>query len=360
MNPSSTGGGQADPQDGNRVLIPTHGAEPRRPPSHEIWDLGGETMGTTWSVRLCPPPGADRQAIAAAIQAELDRVILLFSPWEPRSEVSRFNGAPEGLYAVSAPFWTFLNACMDLADQTDGTVDPTLGALVNLWGFGPPGPRPLDPATQSPIAPTQAEIDAARQLSGWNRLRLSLKTQAVTQMGGMRLDFSALAKGYAVDQISALLSDDGIASHLVEIGGELRGANVRPDGYPWWVEIAAPDGLKQPRTVAALFDMAVATSGDDVRFWQTDRGRFGHTLDRRTGRPIDNGMVSVTVFDPSAFRADALTTAFMVMGRDMAPSYAEMDAIPARMIWRDEGGTLHEHLSPALQAMLDEGEDRAT
>lgn len=312
-------------------------------------------MGTSWSVRLCPPPGADRVVIQSAIQNELDRIIGLFSHWDPRSEVSRFNAAPEGLYAVSPEFWAFLEACLDLADQTDGAVDPTLGALVNLWGFGPPGPRPHDDFYGGPSTPGEDEIDEARKVSSWNRLRLSLKTQAVTQMGGMRLDFSGLAKGYAVDQVSQRLSDDGIHAHLVEIGGELRGANVRPDGYPWWVEIAAAPGLNAPRTVAALFDMAVATSGDDVRFWQNSLGRYSHTLNGRTGRPIDNGMVSVTVFDPSALRADGMATALTVMGPDLGPAYAEALQIPAQFIWRNEDGSLSDRVTPAWAAMQEEG-----
>lgn len=312
-------------------------------------------MGTTWSVRLCPPPGTDRAQVRDAIQQELDEIIMRFSHWEPRSEVSRFNGAPPGLYAVSEPFWQFLDGCMDLADQTDGAVDPTLGALVNLWGFGPPGPRPYDEAFKGPGEPTDEEVEAARALIGWNRLRLSLKTHAVTQMGGMRFDFSGLAKGHAVDRISERLSTDGIESHLVEIGGELRGANVRPDGYPWWVEIASPPELGDRRTVAALFDMAVATSGDDVRFWQNRNQRFSHTLDRRTGRPITNGMMSVTVFDPSAFRADGLATALTVMGPELGPSYAEALEIAAMFAWRNADGSVTERTTPALRAMEEEG-----
>ena len=312
-------------------------------------------MGTSWAVRLCPPPGANRGAILATIEEELSRIIMLFSPWEPRSEVSRFNHAPEGLYAVSPPFWDFLEACMDLADQTDGAVDPTLGALVDLWGFGPPGPRTNDGPGGLPTPPSDEEIEEALKVSGWNRLRLSLKTKAVNQMGGMRFDFSGLAKGHAVDRISERLSNDGIHSHLVDIGGELRGSNVRPDGYPWWVEVASPPGFKAPRTVAALFDMAVATSGDYARFWENGQGRFTHTLDRRTGRPIENGMVSVTVFDPSALRADGLATALTVMGPELGPAYAEVLNIPAQFVWRNDDAALTEKLTPAWAAMQDEG-----
>ena len=96
------------------------------------------------ALRLVPPPGLARADFQSAIEDELSRIILLFSHWEPRSELARFNAAPAGFWAVSEPFWSLLNAALDLADDTSGAVDPTLGALVDLWGFGPPGPRPLD------------------------------------------------------------------------------------------------------------------------------------------------------------------------------------------------------------------------
>ena len=127
-----------------------------RPPQDFIWDFAGETMGTTWAVRLVPPPGLARTAFQSAIEEELNRLVLLFSHWEPRSELSRLNAAPPGFWAVSEPFWDLLNAALDLADETNGAVDPTLGALVDLWGFGPPGPRdPLNPL------PSAEEVGAA-------------------------------------------------------------------------------------------------------------------------------------------------------------------------------------------------------
>ncbi|HEY0598513.1 FAD:protein FMN transferase, partial [Brevundimonas sp.] len=111
------------------MLVPTHGKAPSRPPSDLIWDFAGETMGTTWAVRLVPPLGPSRAAFQSAIEEELGRIILLFSHWEPRSELSRLNAAPPGFWAVSEPFWAMLNAALELADDTNGAVDPTLGAL---------------------------------------------------------------------------------------------------------------------------------------------------------------------------------------------------------------------------------------
>ena len=197
------------------MLIPTHGKVPVRPPQDFIWDFGGETMGTTWAVRLVPPPGVTRAALQSAIEDELDRIILLFSHWEPRSELSRLNAAPPGFWAVSEPFWTLLNAALDLADDTNGAVDPTLGALVDLWGFGPSGPRPMDAFGKGHTVPFEEEIAAAKALSGWGRLRLNRDARAVQQLGGVKLDLSGIAKGHAVDKVSERLVDNGVASVTV-------------------------------------------------------------------------------------------------------------------------------------------------
>ncbi|WP_283843634.1 FAD:protein FMN transferase [Brevundimonas albigilva] len=139
--PSPVSIGDAAPladRSGDRVLIPPVAQAPERPPSDIVWSLGGQTMGTTWNARLIAPPGADKAAFQSAIEAELAEIVRLFSPWERGSEISRFNAAPQGVWAVSQAFWDFLDAAMDLGDETNGAVDPTLGALVDLWGFGPP------------------------------------------------------------------------------------------------------------------------------------------------------------------------------------------------------------------------------
>jgi thiamine biosynthesis lipoprotein len=338
----------------NRVLIPTHGKAPARPPSSLIWDFAGETMGTTWAVRLAPPPGLARADVQAAIEEELARIILLFSHWEPRSELSRLNAAPPGFWAVSEPFWGLLNAALDLADDTNGAVDPTLGALVDLWGFGPPGPRPLDPLAGAPSLPLDEEIVAALAVSGWGRLRLNRDARAVQQLGGVRLDLSGIAKGHAVDRVSERLTALGATHHLVEIGGELRGAGVKPDGQPWWVQLEQAPGAPAPRTVAALFDMAVATSGDWVRRFEVDGRAYSHTLDGRTGRPVDNGVASVTVLADTAMYADAMATALTVMGPDEGPEFAAAMNLAAAFVVRGADGPV-ERVTPAFSAMLDEG-----
>ena len=349
-------GGASARADGpvNRVLIPNHDRVPDRPPSDLLWDFAGETMGTTWAVTLVPQPEEARETFQSAIEDELARIIALFSHWDPSSELARFNAAPEGFWAVSQPFWDLLNQAMDMADDTDGAVDPTLGALVDLWGFGPPGPRPLDSFGAAHTVPFASDIDDARARSGWRSLRLNRQQRAVQQPGGMRLDLSGIAKGHAVDVVSDRLNALGATSHLVEIGGELRGRGVKPDGRPWWTELQQAPDSPAPRTLAALFDLAVATSGDWVRGFETYGQRYSHTIDGRTGRPIDNGVASVTVLADTAMYADAMATALTVMGPTEGPAFATAMKIAAAFVVRGDTGPI-EIITPAFQAMLDEG-----
>ncbi len=306
-------------------------------------------MGTTWSARVIAAPGAVEAAYAAAIQAELDAVVALFSPWIADSEISRFNTAQPGPVVLSEDFWALLQASMDLSDDTDGAVDPTLGALVDLWGFGPPGPRNPD----SPI-PKEAELQAALAVSGWRRLRLDVANRAALQPSGMRLDFSAIAKGHAVDRVSEKLTALGAASHLVEIGGELRGEGVKPDGQPWWVELEQPPtATPGPRTVVAAYGLSVATSGDYRRYFGHNDRLFCHSIDGRTGAPIENGLASVTVLHPSAMQADAFATALTVMGAEEGFDFATAMGLAARFLKHDRAG-LVERLTPAFLAMMDD------
>jgi len=324
------------------------GALPQRPPGDIVWSLGGQTMGTTWSARVVAPPGVDKDAADAAIREELAAVVAVFSPWEATSEISRFNGAPAGTWALSQPFWDLLDQSMDIADDTNGAVDPTLGALVDLWGFGPPGPR----RSEDPL-PADVQIEAALAVSGWQKLRLNRDARAAVQAGGVRLDFSGIAKGHAVDRVSERLTALGATSHLVEIGGELRGAGVKPDGQPWWVEIEQPPGSPSPRTLIALIDIAMATSGDYRKAFSHEGRRYSHTVDGRTGRPIDNGLASVTVVHPSAMKADAFATALSVMGPYDGPEFAEAWGLAAHFIERTPRGPI-ERMTPHYAAMLED------
>jgi len=329
----------------NRVLVSQLAQPPARPIGGAVLALAGQTMGTTWSVRLVAPPTADAHALTAMAQRELDAVVRQMSPWEPLSDLSRYNRAEAGTWTALRPaFAQVLRCALEIAEATDGAFDPTLGALVDLWGFGP---RPFSGAP-----PTVQAIAAAREAAGWRRVVLD--GDRLFQPGGLSLDLNGVAKGFAVDQVAAALDRAGARSYLVEVGGELRGTGAKPDGQPWWVELERPpDTNDEFRTVLALHGLSVATSGDYRRFFEHEGRRYAHTLDPATAAPVANATVSVTVLDQSCMRADAWATALTVMAPDAALAFATEHGLAAMILSRGPGAELEERLSPALSAMLD-------
>jgi len=327
-----------------RVLVPLLAEPPARPIGGAVLALDGQTMGTTWSVKLVAPPTANAAALTAMAQRALDSVVQEMSPWEPLSDLSRYNrAAAESWTALPPAFAQVLRCALEIADQTHGAFDPTLGALVDLWGFGP---RPFSGAP-----PEAGDIADARDTVGWRRLVLD--DDSLFQPGGLRLDLNGVAKGFAVDQVAAALDRSGARSYLVEVGGELRGTGAKPDGSPWWVELERPptanDGL---RTLVALHGLSVATSGDYRRFFEHEGRRYAHTLDPATAAPVTHSTVSVTVLHPECLRADAYATALTVMPPDAALAFATAHGLAALILAQGPTG-LEERLSPALAAMLD-------
>ena len=204
-----------------------HGAVDARP-ALAVHALGGATMGTLWQVSLSAPPGADLHVLHDGIQACLDRVVAQMSTWEPDSDISRYNRAPAGSWqALPQPFFDGLREALAIAEDSDGACDPTVGPLVQAWGFGPYG--------QGGAVPDASTLAEARARVGWRRLELDASRQRVLQPGGVALDLSGIAKGHAVDAVVDWLQARGLSAALVEVGGELRGYGRKPDGTPWKV-----------------------------------------------------------------------------------------------------------------------------
>lgn len=310
--------------------------------------LHGETMGTTWSVRLVDSPRADLHGLHALVQAELDQVIAQMSTWETDSDISRFNRAAPG-HAQDLPpaFYTVLRCALEIAEASEGAFDPTIGPLVGLWGFGAQaGARRV---------PDDATRASTRALVGWRRLSLDTANRRLLQPGGVQLDLSAIAKGHAVDAVAARLRARGIGAALVEVGGELYGYGRKPDSEHWRVLIeSSPEeeeaaGLA-PR-IALLDDLAVATSGDRWHWYEQDGERHAHTIDPRTGHAVSGTRAAVTVLAPSAVEADGWATALTVLGADAGLRLAERIGLAARFVIR-AGGTLEERASLRFASYL--------
>jgi thiamine biosynthesis lipoprotein len=296
-----------------------------------VRELVGETMGTRWRV-LFASRDVDAAALHRAIVARLADLVAQMSHWAANSRLCGFNRAPGGSWTMLPPdFTTVMHSALAIAAATDGAFDPAIGALVDLWGHGPPGPMPR---------PDDAAIGQAQARSGWRRLAFDPATARLRQPGGVALDLSGIAKGHAVDAIVALLAEQGVAHMLVEVGGELAGRGARPDGEPWWVDLETPPGLKLAPLRIALHGIAVATSGSYLR--------GDHNLDPRTGRPAGHGVVSASVIAGDAMTADGWASALTVLGPTRGIALADEHRLAARIVTADG----RETLSTALIAML--------
>ncbi|WP_188065139.1 FAD:protein FMN transferase [Sphingobium sp. KCTC 72723] len=285
-------------------------------------------MGTSWSAQIVDPPAGCTEAI----EAVLARVIAAMSNWEAASDISRFNRTPIGQWMALPPdMMTVLRAGLDMARLSGGAFDPAIGHIVGRWGFGPASDAP---DIAAPWTAIETDGDKARRIAD------------------VALDFSGIAKGFAVDAVAAELRAMGVASFLIEIGGELRGDGVKPDIQPWWVDVEAPPGLPVPILRVALCGLSVATSGDYRRFRLEGARRLSHSIDPALGAPIAHDVASVTVLHDSAMMADAWATAITVMGQQRGMALATRHGLAARLVRRD-GGRGIEYMTPTLAAMLD-------
>lgn len=301
-----------------------------------VADMGGETMGTYWKIRLAAQTHCDLAGVKAAVEARLATIVAEMSHWEPDSLLSRFNASPGGNWTALPPdFAAVIEAGLDIAERTEGAFDPAIGRLTDIYGLGP------NPASS---LPDDRSIERALGVSGWRRLAYDAGARRLRQPGGLWLDLSGIAKGRAVDTVADLLAEMGLRHALVEIGGECAGRGMRPDSDPWWVDLENPPGIELPLLRIALHQLAVATSGTAVR--------GDHTLDPRTGRAVQTGTVSASVLHASAMHADAWATALTVLGPEEGAALAQSEELAARIIV-ERDGEASEWLSPALRRMID-------
>lgn len=330
-----------------RVLIPPVTQRPVVP-TGEMFDLADRAFGAVWRAQVVVPGGVAPNDLLAACNDELARMETVFGRWSPASEISRFNAAPAGTWELSQPLWDALMAALDLGDDTGGAFDPTIGALIDLWGFGPDGRRPVLTPT-----PTEAEIATAVDVSGWTRLRLNRGARAAVQPGGMKLDLSGMAKGLALERLSQRLSGMGATSHLIDFDGDVKGVGMRPDGKPWSVVLPPLPGPAIRPLVIGCHDLAAATSSVFRKGFRHGERVVSHLIDGRSGRAIDVDTVAVTVLHPNATRADALSTALIVMGRYEGFDWAEEAKIAAVFVNDDPRGRTVK-LTTAAEAMAGE------
>ena len=313
-------------------------------------EFAGPTMGTRYLVKVVLPEvdGRVTGAISDAVEARLAEVNRQMSTYDPESVISRFNAArTTDPVPVPPEFLTVYEIARLVHERSEGAFDVTVGPLVQLWGFGPAGETPL---------PTEAELAAARERVGSGYLEAGPGTLRKTRPD-VEIDFSAVAKGFGVDEVARVLERLGQDDYLVEIGGEIRSAGHRDDGQPWRVAIERPDPARRAvHHVIELGDAALATSGDYRNFHEEDGTRLTHIIDPRTGRPVTHTLASTSVVADDCATADAWATALLVLGPEEGLRVAEARGLAAYLIVREPDGTLVDHATRAFAARFPEPE----
>jgi len=304
--------------------------------------LEGRTMGTTYTVQTIDCDSTECDSIGLQVDARLEELSQCLSHYDPESELSAFNNYPgTDWFPVSTELATVVDYALAISKQSDGAFDISIGPAVDAWGFGPTAGIPAEPSEE--------QLAASLLHSGYTKLAVRASPPAIRKDDPLiRLDLSALAKGYAVDQLVYLLEDRGIQNYLVEIGGEIRTAGIRGDGKPWRIGIQPPaDGLDL-EFVVEPGDAAVATSGDYRNYFMLGDRRVSHTIDPASAQPVNNNVMSVSVIAPDAMQADALATALMVMGPEAGVEFATAHDIAALIIKRTGDSSLAV-MSPAFE-----------
>ncbi len=272
------------------------------------------------------------KSLKLEIDKELNRFDASLSMFNDSSVISRVNRNED--FTVDSLFTNVFRQAMKISETTDGSFDITVAPLVNAWGFG---------FTES-INPSQEKIDSLLLIVGWQKIQLTNDNKIIKQDPRIMLDCSAIAKGYAVDVIAQLLKRKGIRNYMVDIGGEVDVAGVNPSGALWRIGISKPDDDPESRkqdlqTILAVTDLGIATSGNYRNFYYKDGKRYAHTIDPRTGYPVQHNILSATVIAPNCATADAYATSFMVLGLDSAKQVlAHHPELLAYLIYTDEKG----------------------
>ena len=258
------------------------------------------------------------------IEAELMKVDGEFSMFNPQSTVARINSG-DSTVERSEMFNEIYQLAQTVSKETDGAFDITVAPLVNAWGFG----------FKHEQLPTPEQVDSLLQLRN-------------------QMDFSAIAKGYGCDVVARLLESHGIHTYMVEIGGEVVVSGKNAKGDDWHIGITKPteDSLNvegEMQTVLSITDHAMATSGNYRNFYYQGGRKYAHTIDPRTGYPVQHSLLSATVLAENCATADAYATSFMVLGVEGAKAVlARHPELMAYLIYTDEKGQLTTWASPAL------------
>lgn len=319
----------------------------------ELIRVSGYTMGTSYDVQFVSKANNSiKEQVELEISEllkELDREI--FSTYSSTSELSRLNRFPDKApFVVSDHLLNVLMLSEDIFKLSSGAFDITVGPLVNIWGFGP-GSRDAHSEIPSP-----ERIEQAMTNVGQEYLSVNKNNSEVIKAKDISLDLSGIAKGYAVDEVASLLSSLRIDNFFVEIGGEIKVKGVKPGDLSWVPAIEAPvAGDSQVYKVLSSLGetISIAGSGDYRNYYEVNGVRYSHEIDPRTGRPITHNLAAAFVLEESAAKADALATAFMVMGPSESKRVIQESDIKALLILRADGDEFRSFTSNGFDRYLE-------
>ncbi|BBG61455.1 FAD:protein FMN transferase [Providencia rustigianii] len=314
----------------------------------EQQNLQGQTMGTYYSVKYVtdssePTP----EVIQTEIDKRLEEVNDQMSTYRPGSELSRFNQSTEVNvpFPVSAATAKVVSKAIEINKLTDGSLDVTVGPLVNLWGFGPEG--------RVTKAPTDEDLAKRRAWIGIDKLAVQ-DNNLIKTIPELYVDLSSIAKGYGVDVVAEYLESLNINNYMVDIGGEVRTKGKNGKDAPWRIAIEKPatDGVSQTaQEIIEPGDLSIATSGDYRNYFEQDGVHFSHTIDPKTGKPISHKLVSITVLADDCMTADGLSTGLNVLGPEAGLALAEKMNVPVFMIVKTDKG-FEERYTKAFEPFL--------
>lgn len=305
--------------------------------------LKGYTMGSTYSVKYLDKEGRN---FSVSIEDILEEFNQSLSTYDSLSEISELHKERELTFRLPY-FYPVLNRSKEISEQTNGAFDPTVGPLIRLWNFHKKG---------APAAlPTRQQIDSLLQITGFKNVTFDEKQVKLIHTN-TSLNFNAVAPGYAADVLSEFLEKRDIENYLVEVGGEVRckGHNIRKK--IWSVGIDNPEyeskGGDRLQAIVQVKDRALATSGNYRNFYVVDGRKYAHTIDPRTGRPVEHSLLSTTVLAPDCLTADALATAFMVSGTEKAIEMSKEQNIDVFLVYADGQGNIQTYTSPGLEPFV--------
>lgn len=296
-------------------------------PAEQQTVFTGPIMGTEYRITVVHRGDAALEGLEARVVESMQQVNSAMSHYLPESELSIFNRSTVNQpRTLSTQFAQVMRESLLISELSGGAFDVTLARAINLWGFGPDG--------RISKQPTQAELERLKQHIGFDKLRLEGDVLAKTH-DDVTIDLSAIAKGYAVDQVAESLLALDHARFLIDIGGELRASGKALDQRPWRVGIEKPHILGGLESVIELDGQAIATSGDYRNYHVIDGQHFSHTIDPVSLRPVLHKLALVSVMSDRTSTADALATAMMVMGEERAIEFATQQDLSVYLVIRE-------------------------